>query len=179
MTCPTREELVAVLDGALAPDALAAARGHVEACAGCRAELARLEAAVALLRVGSPAPAPSPDFAARLAARLAAEPAPRPGRAVGWRSGDDAPRRRGLAALLAPRWRLAAAAALAAAVAAAVLGARAVHRARSEAEELAVAERLDLLENLEVVASVGEVETPDDVAVIAALGDPRSGEGRP
>ena len=93
MTCPTREELVAVLDGALAPDALAKARRHVGGCDRCRAELARLEAGVALLRAGSPAVEPSPFFATRLAARLAAEP----------------PRRRGLSFYLGTPWRLAAA----------------------------------------------------------------------
>jgi anti-sigma factor RsiW len=170
MTCPSREDLVAVLDGALSPDALAAARAHADGCARCRAELAHLDAGVALLRAGAPAPEPSPFFATRLAARLAAEPAP--------------PRRRGLAGLFAATpWRLAAAGGLAAAlVAGAGAGISTVqraHRARA-AEELAVAERLELLEDLEVVASVDAVESADDVAVIAALDDgagPR--EGRP
>jgi anti-sigma factor RsiW len=163
MTCPTREELVAVLDGELAPDALAAARRHAGACTACQAELARLESTAALLRAGSPAPEPSPFFSTRLAARLAAE----------------APRRRGLAARLAVHpWRLAVAGGLAVALAAGVTaGVYTVQRARS-ADELAVAERLELLEDLEVVASLDEVEGPDDVAVIAAL-TPGAPEGRP
>lgn len=168
MTCPTREELVAMLDAALvpgaaspreagrAPDALAAVRGHVDGCPACRGELARLEAGVAALRAGSPPVEPSPFFAVRLAARLAAEPPPR---------------RRGLAGLAGvlgrTPWRLAAAGGLAAALA---VGIVLVQRTRS-ADELAVADRLELLEDLEVVASLGDVDGPDDVAIIAALGD--------
>jgi anti-sigma factor RsiW len=163
MTCPTREELVAVLDGALAADALASARRHVDGCDRCRAELARLEAGVALLRAGSPAVLPSPFFAARLSARLA-----------------DLPSRRGrgLAFFFGTPWRLAAAGGLAAAVVAAVTTGVVQLRHERHAEELAVAERLDLLEDLEVVASVGDVDGPDDVAVIAAL-DATPREGRP
>jgi anti-sigma factor RsiW len=144
-----------VLDGALAPDALGVARRHVDACAACRAELARLESTVALLRAGSPAPEPSPLFATRLAARLAAAPPPR---------------RRGLAGLLdLGPWRLAVAGGFAVALVAGVAaGVFVIHRART-ADELAVAERLELLEDLEVVASLDDVESPDDVAVIAAL----------
>ena len=159
MTCPSREELVAVLDGALAPGALAEARRHVEGCAACRAELARLEAAVSALRVGSPAPEPSPFFSTRLAARIASLPAP--GRAGGL--------------LRAVTWRPVLAGGLAVALAVgAVLG----QRGRT-AEELAVAARLDLLEDLEVVASVGDVETAEDAEVVAALDRRGPGEGRP
>jgi len=163
MTYPTREELVAVLDGALPPDALVSARRHVDGCERCRVELARLEAGVALLRAGSPAVLPSPFFAARLSARLAAEPSRRP---------------RGLAFFLGTPWRVAAAGGLAAALAAAVTTGVVQLRHERHAEELAVAERLELLEDLEVVASVGDVDGPDDVAVIAAL-DAAPREGRP
>jgi len=159
MTCPNREELVAVLDGALAPGALAEARRHVEGCAACRAELARLEAAVSALRVGSPAPEPSPFFSTRLAARIASLPPPR-------RAG-------GL--LRAVPWRPVLAGGLAVALA---VGAVLVQRGRT-AEELAVAARLDLLEDLEVVASVGDVETAEDAEVVAALDRLGPGEARP
>jgi anti-sigma factor RsiW len=164
MTCPTREELVAVLDGALAPDALTAARRHVDGCDRCRAELARLESGVALLRAGSPAVEPSPFFATRLAARLAAE-RPR--------------RRRELSFFLGTPWRLAAAGGLVAVVVAGLAAGVVRARHARSAEELAVAERLDLLEDLEVVASVGEVDGPDDVAAIAALDEKAPREGRP
>lgn len=157
MTCPSGEALVAVLDGALAPAALADARLHVEGCPSCRAELARLEAGAAALRAGSPTPEPSPWFATRLAARLAAEAAPRPSR---WR---------------AVPWRLAGAGGLAAAV---VLGVVVVRHERG-ADELAAAERLELLEDYEVVASLGDVEGADDVAVVAALDGLSPREGRP
>ena len=159
MTCPSREELVAVLDGALAPGALAEARRHVEGCAACRGELARLEAAVSALRAGSPAPEPSPFFSTRLAARIASLPPPR-------RAG-------GL--LRAVSWRPVLAGGLAVALA---VGAVLVQRGRT-AEELAVAARLDLLQDLEVVASVGDVETAEDAEVVAALDRLGPGEGRP
>jgi anti-sigma factor RsiW len=159
MTCPSREELVAVLDGALAPGALAEARRHVEGCAACRGELARLEAALSALRAGSPAPEPSPFFSMRLAARIASLPPPR-------RAG-------GL--LRAVPWRPVLAGGLAVALA---VGAVLVQRGRT-AEELAVAARLDLLEDLEVVASVGDVETAEDAEVVAALDRLGPGEGRP
>ena len=161
MTCVRSEELVALLDGVPAPE-LAAARRHVDGCAACRAELARLEAGVLALRAGSPAPEPSPYFATRLAARLAAEPPPR----------------RGLAALLRrPRWVLAFAAAAALALGGAAVAGRA-HRQRT-AVEIAIAERLELLEEYEVVASVGDVESEDDAAVVAALDQLAPREGRP
>ncbi len=157
MTCPSREELVAVLDGALAPGALAGARAHVEGCTTCRAELSRLEAGVAALRAGSPSPEPSPWFATRLAARLAAEPAPR----------------RGLLGSLP--WRLVLAGGAAAALA---LGVVLVQRGRS-APDLALVDRLELLEDYEVVASLGDVESAEDAAVVAALDRLGPGEGRP
>ncbi|HEY6098232.1 MAG TPA: zf-HC2 domain-containing protein, partial [Anaeromyxobacter sp.] len=149
MTCPSREDLVAVLDGDVAPAALAEARRHLDGCGACRAELARLEAGVALLRAGSPAPEPSPWFATRLAARVAALPPPR----------------RRLAFLRAVPWRLVGAGGLAAAVA---LGVVLVRHERT-AHELAIADRLELLEDYEVVASLGDVESADDAEVVAAL----------
>jgi anti-sigma factor RsiW len=158
MTCPSQEELVAVLDGALAPGALAGARRHVEGCAACRGELARLEAAVSALRAGSPAPEPSPFFSTRLAARIASLP----------------PRRRAGGLLRAVPWRPVLAGGLAVALA---VGAVLVQRGRT-AEELAVAARLDLLQDLEVVASVGDVETTEDAEVVAALDRLGPGDGR-
>ena len=163
MTCPRREELVALLDGALAPGAEAEARRHADGCAACRAELERLSAGIAALRAGSPAAEPSPVFATRLEARLAALP----------------PRRRGLARLLpdffAPShpWRLAALGGAAALAAAAALLAVPRHR-----DELSLADELSLSEDYEVVASVGDVESADDVAVVAAL-DQLGRGGRP
>jgi hypothetical protein len=168
MTCPSREDLVGLLDDALAPEALAAARTHVSGCGACRAELSRLEAGLGLLRAGSRAPEPSPWFATRLQARLAALP----------------PRRRGLGALL-PHvpWRLLAVGGTAAILAAGLV---LVQRART-ADQLALADRLELLEDYEVVSSLGDVETAEDAAVVAALdgstGSPAGGlpgrEGRP
>src|SRR6185436_15301854 len=51
MTChDARERLSAYLDDALAPDERRDVAAHLEGCAECRRELARLDATVALLR---------------------------------------------------------------------------------------------------------------------------------
>jgi len=149
MTHPT-DDLTALLDGALTPDRCAEVEAHLRACGACRAERDRLAGALALLGALPPPPGPSPLFTTRLAARLAREPAPSSGV---------------LARLLAWRWRLAVpVAGLAAAAAVAVLTVR-----HQRAEELALAADLDLLENYEVVASLGDVETEEDAAVVASL----------
>jgi len=150
------EELTALHDGALPPPRAAELRRHLEGCAACRAEAARLAAAAAVLASLPAAPEPSPFFSARLAARLEAE----------------RQRPRGLLGPLAAlRWRLAApAVGLAAVAAAGVLWLR----PEPPAPALLLA-HLDLLAEYEVVASVGEIESAEDVAVIAALGE----EGAP
>jgi len=63
-------ELSAYIDGALAPAAEAAVRGHLDTCALCRAHVAELRATVALVHA-LPDPVPS----RRLVPRLAAPPA--------------------------------------------------------------------------------------------------------
>jgi hypothetical protein len=63
-------ELSAYIDGALAPAAQAAVRGHLDTCALCRAHVAELRATVALVHA-LPDPVPS----RRLVPRLAAAPA--------------------------------------------------------------------------------------------------------
>jgi hypothetical protein len=63
-------ELSAYIDGALAPAAQAAVRGHLDTCALCRAHVAQLRATVALVQA-LPDPVPS----RRLVPRLAAAPA--------------------------------------------------------------------------------------------------------
>lgn len=149
MTHP-QDDLTALLDGALPAGRRAEVEAHLAGCAACRAERDRLAAALSALGALPPPPEPSPWFAARLAARLAEEPAPRAsvlGRLRAW------------------RWRLAVpAAGLAAAAAVALLVVR-----HQRDLELAVAGELELLQDLEAVASVGDVETPEDAAVIAAL----------
>jgi anti-sigma factor RsiW len=164
MSCPRPEELVALIDGALPPAALAEARRHADGCDACGAELARLSAGILALQAGAPAAEPSPLFATRLASRLAALP----------------PRRRGLARLV-PTWlaferpgRLA----LAALAGALVLAAAALLAPRHRGGELSLAAELALAEDYEVVVSVGDVESADDVAVVAAL-DELGREGRP
>jgi anti-sigma factor RsiW len=156
MTCPSPEALVALIDGTLDPAASAELGAHAAACPRCGGEVARLRAGLAALRAGSPAAEPSPWFAARLEARLAEAEA----------------RRGGLRRLLAgvPRWRFALAGVAAAALVAGGASV-AVLRSRHAAagRELAAAERAELYEDLEVVASLGEVESADDAAVVAAL----------
>jgi anti-sigma factor RsiW len=63
-------ELSAYIDGALAPAAQAAVRGHLDTCGLCRAHVAELRATVALVRA-LPDPVPS----RRLVPRLATAPA--------------------------------------------------------------------------------------------------------
>ena len=63
-------ELSAYIDGALAPAAQAAVRGHLDTCALCSAHVAQLRATVALVQA-LPDPVPS----RRLVPRLAAAPA--------------------------------------------------------------------------------------------------------
>jgi len=153
-----REDLTALLDGALAPARRAVVERHLAACDACRAELGALRAGIAALAAVPPAPGPSPFFGARLEARLAG--AAQPGllaRLAGW------------------RWRLAApAAALAASVAIAV-GVVRQHRRDVEA----MAAHLDLLEDYEVVASVGDVSTAEDAQIVASLDQLAPREGRP
>lgn len=155
------DDLTALLDGALPPARAAEVERHLAGCAACRAARDRLAGAVARLAALPPPPEPSPWFLTRLEARLADEP----------------PRARGLlAALAAWRWRLAVpATAVAAAAAMAVLAVR-----QQRADEAALAQHLELLEDYEVVASLGDVETAEDAAVVAALDElsPRA-EGRP
>lgn len=149
MTHP-REDLTALLDGALAPARRAEVEAHLAGCAACRAERDALAGALAALGALPPPPAPSPWFGARLEARLA----------------EAAPARVGvLARLLAWRWRLAVpAAGLAAAAAVALLVVR-----HQRAEELALAADLELLQDWEAVASLGDVESAEDAAVVASL----------
>lgn len=142
------DELSALLDGALAPPARAAVEAHLAGCATCRAERDRLSGALSALARLPAAPEPSPYFSARLATRLAAEPP------------------RGLFGRLAAlRWRLALpAGGLAAAALAGLLVIR-----QQRGLELAAAAQLDLLAEYETVASVDDVETAEDAALIAAL----------
>lgn len=144
------EELTALLDGALAPDEERAVRSHLASCPSCRAEEARLRAAVTLLAALPPPPPPSPDFAARLEARLAAER----GRGGGLRE-----------RLFGRRWRLA----IPAAAAATALVVAGLSLREDRVREREVAAQLDLLEDFAVVASLGDVETPEDAEVVAHL----------
>jgi anti-sigma factor RsiW len=151
------DELSALLDGALAPEARVAVESHLAACPACRAEQGRLAGALTALARLPAAPGPSPFFSARLAARLAGEP-PRGlfGRLAAW------------------RWRLAIpAGGLAAAALAGVLVIR-----QQRGLELAAAAQLDLLQEYETIASVDDVETAEDAALIAQLDTLDRGGGR-
>jgi anti-sigma factor RsiW len=66
-----REELTALLDGALDPARRSEVEAHLAACAACRAERDGLAAALLALRALPAPPAPSPGFEARFWARLA------------------------------------------------------------------------------------------------------------
>jgi anti-sigma factor RsiW len=141
-------DLTAYLDGALSPAERAGVEAHLARCAACRAERDRLAGALALLSRLPPAPAPSPTFEQRFFARLAAEKA-------------EARERRGFLDRIAWRWL----APGLAGVAAVALYAGVQHGR----DEAFLAEHLDLFESYEAVASVGAVDSPDDVQVVAHL----------
>lgn len=166
MTHHPREDLTALLDGALPADRAAAVRGHVEACDACCAALGRLRAGVAAMAALPPAPALPPFFATRLEARLRAE-RERP-------RGLHARLAARLAGALPPRRTLAWAGA---AAAAAVLVAGAV-RGRAYLEDRSLARDLDLLENYEV-ASALDVDSPEDAQIVAQLDRLAPAEGTP
>jgi anti-sigma factor RsiW len=152
------EDLTALLDGALDPARRAVVDGHLSACAACRAERDRIARALSAFAALPPPPPPPPGFEQRFYARLARE----------------APRRRTLRERLSAlplRW-LVPAAGLAAALAVGLWVRQAGERA-----DLEMASHLDLLENYVEVASLGVVETPEDVEVVAHLDELR--EGRP
>lgn len=144
------DQLSALADGALSPAEEREVRAHLAACALCREAEARLRSVASLLAALPAPPQPSPDFEARLEARLEAlAPARRAPRArrPGW------------------RWRFAVPVAAAAAAAVAVV----VTVRHEHARERDVAARLELFEDYVEVASVGEVESAEDAAVIAHL----------
>ena len=150
------DDLTALVDGALTPADRAAVEAHLATCEACRAERDRIARTLALVGL-VPAATPSPGFEARFYARLAAERA--------------APRH-GLRERIAWRFVAPALAAAAAAVSVSVYVA-----GRHRADEAFLAEHLELFESYEAVASVGAVETPEDVQVIAHLHEAE--EGRP
>ncbi len=142
-------DLTALLDGALPPGRVAEVEVHLQGCAACRAERDRLARALRLLSVLPPAPEPAADFGRRFWARLEAEPAP--GR-LSWITAGR-------------RWRWIAPLAGAAAMAAVL----AIGGMRQRDEQRRVAAHLDLLEEYELAASLGTVETAEDVQVVAHL----------
>lgn len=161
------DDLTAFVDGALPPARAAEVRAHLERCAACRAEQERLAAAAAAFRRVPPAPVPSPLFSERLAARLAREERPRRPWAARLAAWVDRPS--------SLRWKLAVPAVTAALAGGIVFAAVRMHRS----EQAAMAEHLDLLLHYEEVASVGDVASPEDAAVIAQLDEIAPREGKP
>jgi anti-sigma factor RsiW len=148
------EDLTALLDGALAPDRAAEVQAHLDGCAACRAEVARLRAGIAALAALPPAPELPPFLATRLEARLREERA---------RPRGLADRARAALARLAPRPRALAYGGVAAAalVALAVVGWRYLDTRR-------MVGNLDLLEDYEVASAV-DVNSPEDAEIVAQL----------
>ncbi|MBS1110673.1 MAG: uncharacterized protein H6Q88_2665 [Anaeromyxobacteraceae bacterium] len=152
------DDLTALLDGALDPVRRAEVEGHLSACDACRAERDGIARALSAFAALPPPPPPPPGFEQRFYARLARE----------------APRRRSFLERLSAhpfRW-LVPATGLAAALAVGIWVRQAGERA-----DLEMARHLDLLENYVEVASLGVVETPEDLEVVAHLDELR--EGRP
>jgi anti-sigma factor RsiW len=152
------DDLTALLDGALPGDRSGEVEAHLASCPECRAERDRIARALSALAALPPPPPPAPGFEQRFFARLARE----------------APRRRSILDRLSVRplrW-LVPATGLAAALAVGVWVRHADDRA-----DLEMARHLDLLENYVEVASLGAVETPEDVDVVSHLDELR--EGRP
>jgi len=152
------DDLTALLDGALDEVRRLEVERHLAGCTTCSGELARLAGALSALAALPPPPPPAPGFEQRFYARLARE----------------APQRRSFLDRLSARslrW-LVPAAGLATVLAVGLWVRRAGERA-----ELEMAGNLDLLENYVEVASLGVVETPEDLEVVAHLDELR--EGRP
>jgi len=153
-----RDDLTALLDGALDPARKAEVEAHLSACDSCRGEHDRLARVLGFMATLPPPPEPSSAFNRTFWKRVDAEP----------------PRQRGLMELMrSARWPVAGA--LAGAVAAAAVVLVSHHGALRDQRELAA--HLDLFENYEVVASVGAVKTAEDAEVIAHLDE--LAEGRP
>lgn len=154
-----REDLTALLDGALAPARADEVRAHLARCPACREEEARLRGAVAALSALPPPPELPPFFTARLEARLREERA-RPRGLARW-----------LAGLPHPRLLLAGtAAAVAVAVAAPPL--------RGWLDTRDMVKDLDLLQDYETASAVG-VDTPEDALIVAQLDALEREERRP
>jgi len=160
-----REDLTALLDGALAPDRAAEVREHLARCASCCEQEARLRGAVAALSSLPPAPDLPPFFGARLEARLREERdrAARP-RLVGWLAGLGQ-------AIPHPRIVLVAGAVAAAAVAASF-------PVRAYLETRDMVKDLELLQDYETASAVG-VDTPEDALIVAQLDQLEPEEGKP
>jgi anti-sigma factor RsiW len=152
-------ELTAYLDGALPAAERAEMESHLAACPACRAERDRLARAIAALSRLPAAPAPAAGFEQRFFARLAREKA-------------GSRERRGLFGRAAWRWLVPA---LAGGLAAAAVVVYSGERRRER--DLFLAEHLELFQSYELVASVGAVDGPDDVEVVAHLDELE--EGRP
>jgi anti-sigma factor RsiW len=149
--------LSAYLDGELSLEDRGLVEAHLGECGACRAERDRLAGALKLLARLPPPPDLSPAFEQRFYARLAAERAPRRAgffERFGWR-------------LLAPG--------LAGVAASAALVFVVVHR-KASSDDAFLAEHVELFESYEAVASVGAVDSPEDVEVVShldELGGPR------
>ena len=149
--------LTAYVDGALEPAERAEVESHLAQCATCRTERDRLAGAIALLARLPPAPAPSATFEQRFYARLAAQK-------------EEARKRRGFLDRIAWRWLAPGLAGVAATVGV-VLYTGAQRRTLEEVEDAFLAEHIELFESYEAVASMGAVESAEDVQVVAHLDD--------
>jgi anti-sigma factor RsiW len=159
-----RDDLTALIDGALAPGRAAEVREHLAGCPSCREQEVRLRGALTALAALPPAPDLPPFFATRLEVRLREEQA----------------RPRGLSLLgrllslgAVPRWRLVA---ISGSVAAAVIAVGLPLRIWLDTR--AMVKELDLLQDYETASAVG-VDTPEDAMIVAQLDELQRKEGLP
>ncbi len=147
-----RDDLTALVDGALPPGRRAEVEAHLAACADCRAEHDLISSALRMLATVPAPAAPAAGFEQRFYARLAREKAHRPSP---WERLSLSPW----------RWTVPIAALSAAAVAVTV------GVAETRSDRLEMARHLDLLENYVVVASLDTVESAEDVDVVEHLNE--------
>jgi len=166
VTAHPRPDLSALIDGALSPARAAELRAHLAGCPDCRAEVARLQGALVTISALARAPDLPPYFQARLEARLR----------------EERERPRGLAASLGTQlarlWQPRALALVGGVAALLLAVAIPVQVYRRYVDRRAMLGELELLRDYETASAV-DVDTPEDVLIVAQLDRLEREESRP